>query len=265
MSIVTEEKPGDLLTIPDALSYEALQALTRREALMVRVPEFMSAAQCDLIARGLRGQGYGYVSGWIGTPFPSLFQFGATPDGIDHYYATALPNIRGVRDACTPYPSPIDVFRCVVDELWPSGASLQALSGRKMFVGLCCNARPRIPLLAQHDFFARLVRHDPKADDLLMQMAVNVYVDVPQQGGELMMWRDEITDAEFLRRRGDKYGMDIEPLGVPDIVVKPQMGDLILFNTRKLHAVAPGSGSDCLTLSCHLGFRGDDQPLTFWS
>lgn len=54
------------------------------------------------------------------------------------------------------------------------------------------------------------------------------------------MWRNEISDAEFLRRRGDKYGMDIAPLGAPDLVVKPAIGDLIIFNARKLHAVAAG-------------------------
>ena len=79
------------------------------------------------------------------------------------------------------------------------------------------------------------------------------------------MWRDEISDAEFLRRRGSNYGMEIEPLGTPDIVVKPRIGDLIIFNARKLHAVASGSGSDRLTVSSFLGYRGHGQALTFWS
>jgi len=267
MSNMTEEKPRDLLTFPEGLSHQALQALTRREALIVRIPGFISAGVCHLIARGLLRQGYDdYLNApAVGRIGMSFFETGGKPEVIDQYFATALPNIRLLRNACAPYQCPIDVFRCVVDELWPSGASLQSLSGRKMFVGLSRNMRPGAPLLAHHDLFARLAPHAPEANDLLMQMAVNIYVNVPQHGGELMMWRDEITDAEFLRRRGDKYGMDIEPLGPPDIVVRPQMGDLILFDARKLHAVAAGAGSDRLTLSSFLGFRGDAKPLTFWS
>jgi hypothetical protein len=267
MSIVAEETPVDILTPTGGLSLEALHALTRREALVVRIPGFVPAEMCRLIARGLQREGYDdYLNApTVGRIGMSFFETGGKVELIDQYFAIALANIRTLRNACAPYQCPIDVFRCVVDELWPSGANLQSLSGNKMFVGLSRNMRPGAPLLAHHDIFARLAPKDPEASDLLMQMAVNVYVDVPPSGGELMMWRDEITDAEFLRRRGDKYGMDIEPLGAPDVLLKPQLGDLIIFNARKLHAVAAGSGSDRLTLSCFLGYRGDARPRTIWS
>src|SRR5688500_12345113 len=201
MSNMTEEKPRDLLTFSGGLTLQALQALTRREALIVRIPGFISAGVCHLIARGLLRQGYDdYLNApAVGRIGMSFFETGGKPEVIDQYFATALPNIRLLRNTCAPYQCPIDVLRCVVDELWPSGASLQSLSGRKMFVGLSRNMRPGAPLLAHHDLFARLAPDDAEANDLLMQMAVNIYVNVPQHGGELVMWRDEITDAEFLR------------------------------------------------------------------
>ncbi len=261
------ERQTDVISSVDILSQEMVEALIARDAPIIRVANFVQPSTCRSIARGLQKEGYDdYLNApAVGRIGMSFFETGENEELIERYFHTALPNIATLRKACAPYPCPIDVFRCVVDELWPKGANLQTLSGRKMFAGLSRNMRPGAPLLAHHDMFARLAPHAQEANDLLMQMAVNVYIDVPAQGGELLMWRHEIPDAEFLRRRGDKYGMDIEPLGSPDIVVKPEVGDLIIFNARKLHAVAAGEGSDRLTLSCFLGYRGLDRPLTFWS
>jgi hypothetical protein len=261
------EQQTNVISSVGALSREMVEALIKKDVPIIRVANFVHPGTCRLIAQGLQREGYNeYINApTVGRIGMSFFETGEKQEIIDHYFRTALSNIETLRRACAPYQCPIDLFRCVVDEVWPKGANLQALSGRKMFVGLSRNMRPGAPLLAHHDIFARLAPHDSEANDLQMQMAVNVYIDVPEEGGELLMWRDEISDAEFLRRRGPKYGMDIEPLGVPDIVVKPEVGDLIIFNARKLHAVAAGNGSDRLTLSCFLGFRGHDQPLTFWS
>ncbi|MEJ7686370.1 MAG: 2OG-Fe(II) oxygenase [Variovorax sp.] len=261
------KRQTDVIQSAGILSKQMVDALIAGEAPIVRVANFVQASTCPSIALGLQKQGYDdYLNApTVGRIGMSFFETGHDAEVVDRYFQTALPNIEALRRACAPYPCPIDVFRCVVDEFWPKGANLQTLSGRKMFAGLSRNMRPGAPLLAHHDMFARLAPDAPEASDLLMQMAVNVYIDVPAQGGELLMWRPEISDAEFLRRRGAKYGMDIEPLGAPDIVVKPEAGDLIVFNARKLHAVAAGEGSDRLTLSCFLGYRGADLPLTFWS
>lgn len=260
-------KKSEVVAASGKLTLALLESLVSGEALIIRIADFIRPETCRLIASGLQRAGYtDYLNApTVGRIGMSFFETGEKKEIIDHYFRTAIPNIEILREACEPYQCPVDVFRCVVDEIWPKGANLQELSGRKMFVGLSRNMRPGAPLLAHHDMFARLAPHDPEANDLVMQMAVNVYVDVPEQGGELLMWREEISDAEFLRRRGSRYGMEIEPLGVPDIVVKPRVGDLIIFNARKLHAVASGSGSDRLTVSSFLGYRGHGRPLTFWS
>lgn len=260
-------RSGEIFASGEGLTTESLQAITKGEALIVRVPAFTKTDVCVNIAKGLQSEGYkDYLNApMVGRIGMSFFETAGKPEIINHYFRTALPNIHTLRNACAPFQSPIDVFRCALDEAWPHGAHLQSLGNQKMFVGLSRNMKPGTPLLAHHDMFARLAPNDIEANDLLAQYAVNVYVDVPEHGGELLMWRDEISDAEFLDRRGSKYGMDIEPLGTPDIVVKPQVGDLILFNARKLHAVASGQGSDRLTVSCFVGFRGADKPLTVWS
>lgn len=267
MSICVAESAAYVITEDEALSLDAMHALLNREAIAVRVKRFIDATACRQISLGLQRAGYDdYVNApTVGRIGMSFFETTGSAELREHYFRTAIPNIQLLRDACAPYQCPIDIFRCALDELWPHGAQLQTLGGRKMFAGLSRNMRPGTPLLAHHDIFARLAPESHEATSLVGQFAANVYADVPDQGGELLIWRDEISDDEFLRRRGDMYGMALEPLGTPDIVIRPATGDLILFNARKLHAVAPGTGSDRLTLSCFVGFRGDGRPLTFWS
>jgi Rps23 Pro-64 3,4-dihydroxylase Tpa1-like proline 4-hydroxylase len=65
--------------------------------------------------------------------------------------------------------------------------------------------------------------------------------------------------------RGDSYGVSPETLGKPDIVVKPKAGQLIIFNSRKMHSVNPGQDIPRLSLSCFIAYRGTHQPLTYWS
>lgn len=268
MEQLTATKHQDeIIVCENGLTIEAIRLLVFGKTLIVRVGGFVDPAICPLIADGLQKAGYDdYLNApMVGRIGMSFFETGDKPEIVQHYFDTAVSNIEKLRTACAPYQCPMDIFRCVIDETWPNGAHLQTLSGQKMFAGLSRNMRPATPLLAHHDMFARLAPHALEANNLLAQLAVNVYIDIPEIGGELIMWRDEISDSEFLARRGSKYGMDLEPLGEPDITVKPEVGELILFNARKLHAVAAGEGSDRLTVSCFLGYRGESQPLTIWS
>lgn len=257
----------EIVECESGLTYDALNALCEGKTQIVRAPRFTDPLVCRNLAAGLLTEGYNdYLNApQVGRIGMSYFETGGRQELKNFYFNTALENIEKLRKACAPYQCPIDVFRCVMDEIWPEGANLQTVSGRKMFVGLSRNMRPSTPLLAHHDMFARLAPEEQAANDLVRQMAVNVYIDVPEVGGELLMWRNEISDAEFLERRGSKYGMEIEPLGKPDLIIKPQVGELIIFNARKLHAVAAGAGSDRLTVSCFLGYRGRHKPLTMWS
>ncbi len=257
----------ELLLTEDALSFENLQALIKHETQVLRIPSFISEEACAIMSKGLKSTGYNdYLNApSVGRIGMSYFETGQKQEIIDHYFATALENINTLRKACAPYPCPVDTLRCLFDEAWPGGCGLQDLYGKKMFVGLSRSMKPGIPLLAHHDMFGRHAPNTPEALSLISQFALNVYVDVPEIGGELAMWMKEISDTEFLEMRGSHYGVPLELLPAPDFTVKPKNGDLILFNARKIHAVLPGEGCDRLTISGFLGYRGVDQRLTVWS
>lgn len=264
MTALTDLRP--VVEVP-ALSKAALDLLIDQQALAVRVPDFISAQACAAMRDGLKRTGYDdYLNApSVGRIGMSYFETGRKQDLVDFYFDTARANIQLLREACAPHPCPIDTLRCLLDEVWPAGCMVQTLYGRKMFVGLSRCMKPGVPLLAHHDMFGRHAPGTPEAASLISQFGINVYVDMPAVGGELAMWNEEISDEEFLRRRGTDYGMQIEPLGRPDLKIQPRHGDLILFNARKLHAVLMGHGADRLTLSAFFGYRGPTAPLTVWS
>jgi hypothetical protein len=255
-----------VLTAP-VMNLAALLKLIEQEALVLRIPGFIAEEACRSISKGLKSKGFSdYLNApSVGRIGMSYFETGRKQEIIDHYFSTALENINILREACNPYPCPIDTLRCVLDEVWPAGCNLQTLSGKKMFIGLSRCMQPSIPLLAHHDMFGRHAPGTPEAVSLRSQFGLNVYVDVPEVGGELAMWKEEMSDDAFLERRGENYGIPLEMLPAPDFKVKPANGDLIIFNARKIHAVMPGFGADRITLSGFLGYRGRQERLSVWS
>lgn len=258
---------NDLVHVDTSLTLEGLKRLIANDIQVLRIPRFVDRTACSVMAAGLKHCGYNdYLNApSVGRIGMSYFETGRREDLVELYFANAFANIDLLRRACYPYACPIDTLRCLLDERWPAGCNLQTLYGRKMFVGLSRCMKPGTPLMAHHDMFGRHAPDTRESRTLISQFGVNVYIDVPAKGGELAMWMDEISDAEFLCMRGNDYAIPLDRLDDPDFTVKPENGDLILFNARKLHAVLPGEGVDRLTLSSFIGYRGNDHGLTVWS
>jgi hypothetical protein len=134
-----------------------------------------------------------------------------------------------------------------------------------MFVGLSRVIEPGVDFLAHHDIVAKDVPDVFSARSLRSQLSANIYLQMPSKGGELWLWDKEIDASVFDDMRGLNYGIDHHILGDPDITIKPEVGYLMVFNSRKMHAVTASDDAARITLSCFIGYRGDHQPLTYWS
>jgi 2OG-Fe(II) oxygenase superfamily len=183
------------------------------------------------------------------------------------YYANATAWIHAMRDLCAPFACPMDTLRLQLQETWAPGATLETIDNQPMFVGLARVFESGAGAYPHQDVLARdAPKGCVRARTLKAQLAANVYLKPASSGGELEIWLRKPTEWEYetLRMPGS-YGVNRTLIGEPDLVLVPRTGDLILFNAHNLHAVRASAGGPRITMSTFIGYRGQDQPLTYWS
>ena len=170
-----------------------------------------------------------------------------------------------LRQIFAPYQTPIDQLRLRLDEICPAGAKIEQIEkNKKMFVGLCRVIDPHKIVLPHQDDI-RWDHQQDKLANLINQLAVNIYLKIPETGGELELWDYGFsTKEEYSKEAGESYGISKEKIKPPVVTITPKVGELIIFNPRNLHCILPGDSAR-MSQSCFLGFSGDDNPMTYWS
>ncbi len=135
-----------------------------------------------------------------------------------------------------------------------------------MFVGLLRVLDEGAPIHPHQDVLRRDAKTAINAYSLKTQLAANIYLNMPQEGGELQLWEHGCSDEEYknLLTPGEYY-VERSKLVAPFLTIKPEVGELVLFNPTRYHAVTPGKGTKRVSVSCFVGYRGEYCPLTLWS
>ncbi|MCG6121627.1 MAG: hypothetical protein MEP57_02785 [Microvirga sp.] len=204
---------------------------------------------------------------------------GTDPQALGRYQAQALSGTRAPRALVYPRMTPIDHLRLILDEIWPAGAMIERIRGATAFVGAYRVIEPGAAMLPHNDRLARMLAALPggapdvapdgpaaPADSCGMsaQLAVNIYLDMPEAGGDIELWlRHPTPDEDALIGADD--GLPSAALEPPRLVFRPAVGDLLIFNARLIHNVAPGIGGRRVSASCFIGCRGTARPLSVWS
>ncbi len=266
----------------DTLRGEELLDLAEGRLLAIRVPGYCPEPQSEILSQRLlnhhrlfRYSENPNVLG-IGMDFWDPCKCGKdeeswlleNPDRLrDRYYEEARPAICDMRRALEPYLSPMDKLRLELQEAWPAGANLGNVEGRPMFVGVARVFEDGAEAFPHDDKIGRVIPDAPKAQEFLGQLSCNIYLQTSREGGELELWRERLTSETYGRFHMDDstYGVRREELPPSEALLQPQVGELILFDATRLHAVRKVQGSPRVALSCFVGYRGPESPLEFWS
>jgi 2OG-Fe(II) oxygenase superfamily len=162
------------------------------------------------------------------------------------------------------YRAPICAVLLELMAIWLHGIQFENLGGKAMWAG---SARifDQVGALPHRDNLGVDAPEFRRASELMRQIAVNVYVRLPEEGGELELWHHRLTEEEYNDRRiYGSYGLDRRHLPSPTATIRPELGDLILFDSNRIHAVRASSGLR-IAHSCFLGLHSFDTPLSVWS
>jgi len=185
-------------------------------------------------------------------------------EALQSYLDNADLLMEEIRKACSPHESPLDKLWSMLGEEF--GVERARIAGREMFAGIGRVFPEGTELLPHNDSLARDAPGVPIGAELNGQLAANVYLRVPEQGGQLQLWevRPSAEDLQAWRAPGSEYGTDRTLVPPPDLEIQIAPGDLVLIDATKLHGVARQIRGSRISLSCFLGIRRG-RPMVCWS
>jgi hypothetical protein len=261
----------------DQLSTDVLRSFVQNELCAIHVPLYCDPYLCRQLGEwfaynpelenytheirnddGVKYLEYGVER--LGVPFNSTYGKKLDSPEKTLYYELASKGIRRVREKYAPHLSPIDKLRLELDELWPHGANVAAFEGRKMFVGIGRVMRAETSNIAEFQPHFDAV---PQAlANLQAQYAANIYLVMPEQGGELELWDAPPLSLDQLENEHVDHDWRSE---LPSsFLVAPRHGDLIIFNARRPHAIRSFPDGCRVTLQSFLGLT-ESQSIVFWN
>jgi hypothetical protein len=191
-----------------------------------------------------------------------------SPETIREYLENAAAFSAAIEEICAEFgQSPMSRLQQLLGS--KLGARKLEFAGKEAFAGLVRVVRKGNEILPHQDELGEDMPSLDFAQRLKEpggQFAVNVYLQVPEQGGELQLWRQRYTAGQManMRLASSDYGIDPALLPLPDAVIKPKVGDLILFDSSRMHAVAKSFGIPRVSISMFLGVASTGE-ARYWS
>ncbi|MEV4169223.1 hypothetical protein [Nonomuraea sp. NPDC049709] len=232
----------------------------------IRVSGFMPEAQCEEILQALlRAEFDSYGTERV---YPSVMRFGV---GVsDHRHEGKVtgsywPAIEASRKAWSDLALPFDPWefcRTGLASHWPGTVAVGRREGREMEPGVAREANQGFQVHfddVTREFSERLLDAN-----LVAQLAFNLYLSVPEEGGETIIWRHRWQPADEAHRLPRSYGYAQTVVGdAEQLEIKSVKGEALLFDPRLFHAVRPSQGERRIALGFAVGLTDTGDLLTW--
>lgn len=250
----------------DALTREHVLRLAAGVAGAVHVRGFSTPEVCSTVMRALaeRPPLGTYDQRLIYPPIaklgPAAYDFYAAHGLGEEYWIRAQEAVRA-RATLLDGTDPMDYALDRIRSAWGGEVTYAASHGRPMFAGMIREIANGAKL-----HFDEVTRESPGLLDATPAsfLTLNWYLDMPEQGGEVSVYRHRWRPTD--ERHRDNYGyLPAAVVDEPVATVQPAPGDAVLFDSRNLHSIAPIAGAGRrVSLSFFLGITGLG-PLHVWS
>jgi len=253
----------------DAVDEQVLADLFDMKYIAVRVPRFYDPVYAKTLSGLLHKEiDDAVAAGIYESNVDSYWSVAKDNQRRERYFNAALPLQKRLRRLSAPHPSPVDLLRVTLDDVWPGGAGLLRMDSRAAAFGATRVWRTNSEALPHQDVLRREQTDDTKGIHLLGQIGVNIYLEVAEEGGGLEAWDRVIADEEYMslgKQYEGSYGYRRELLPRQSLVISPDVGDLVMINTAYVHAVRKITAGRRITVSGFVGSCGSEQPLRCWS
>ncbi|MFN3232241.1 MAG: hypothetical protein ACE363_08805 [Alphaproteobacteria bacterium] len=229
----------------------------------IRVPHFLSSTACEESREVLsKLPDWSFYEG--GTPplgrlgITQYEHFGAKQEYLSKAASEMVARDRNLQNL----QDPLEKLLSSLNQVWPNGATIASEAGQTYFAGVFRRGTTG----TIHADWAPRDAAGWSIADIRAQLGWNVYYELPQKGGNLVVYNRLWTpDVEIhARQRFNDY----DPKVFDDlqcVEIELRVGDLVLFNARNAHMVTNSpNGDQRLSVGSFVG-EMPDQQLVFWS
>jgi 2OG-Fe(II) oxygenase superfamily len=251
-------------TLQDSVfTAETLEALFRNDIPAIRISQFGTVEECNKLAEAAEFIGFDFyenVKPPIGRIGITQFEFGNSRK-LGYFDAVQQAEYRKQRIVSLAF-DPLERLTKLLQQHTSIQVGIAQENGYlgQYFAGLIRH----INVALLHLDFAQLDAPDWEIGNCVAQLAWNLYLKVPKNGGECVVHNRQwcMNDEQYKLPSSYSYDANL----VKDSEVKyitPVLGDLVLFNSRNFHQVLPGEG-ERITMSSFIG-KMPKGNLVFWS
>jgi carrier-protein-independent halogenase WelO5-like protein len=203
----------------------------------------------------------------IGRIGQSLYETNLSPFLLVDYFRTAEQHYEVSRSMFAPAQHPWDEMRLMLDDIWPHSVGRLRLEHGLCHLGLLRLLEHSGAILPHNDAAAADAPWSLLAQQIDIQIAINVLIQSSEQGGATRVWPKRFSRSEYEANRHPDfdYALRAECLPPDPVIIRPEAGDLYLFDSSFPHAVeACEGGQPRITQSGFIGVRRDGE-LVFFS
>ncbi|MBL7661719.1 hypothetical protein JNK13_03100 [bacterium] len=259
------------------LDFFSLQNLLHGQISALRVPSYYPISRCAELSqwfiehkfRALYGQNVAdpsdpgkvkyldYHVDRIGYPRNLLIGKSNTSAEFEQYFSqnnSIFQEINKITKNNHPIVKLIEEVSCI----HRFGACIEKINGQQAFCGI-----GRITRSGKDTLLSKLP-HVDGTWPYTMHFSANIYLQVPELGGELELLGGPILSAEEVAQIGPEHEFRADPNYCASQLIKPEVGDLIIINTRQPHAVRGFENGKRVSISSFIGYD-PGQALKFYS